>query len=86
MSELEKEVLKYNLLFPKQQPQQQQTQFTEILGLLIFAFMVMAYFDLQRQSKQQTPLNVPSSSRREQQIRYIPIRAENFSEMRLNPY
>lgn len=56
MEELQKEILKYNMLNQQQSIQPHQTQFTEILALLIFAFMVMVYFREQRGIPQSSAL------------------------------
>ena len=56
MDELQKEMIKYNLL--NKPTERQPASIIEILALLIFAFMVMMYFNQQQQNKQsstQTP-------------------------------
>lgn len=47
--ELERELIKHNLLNP--QPIPKSASITEILGLLIFAFMVMVYFNSQNRQQ-----------------------------------
>ena len=46
MDELKKELIKFNLLHnnPHKSNNHHRTTFTEILGLLIFVFMLMIYF------------------------------------------
>lgn len=46
MDELKKELIKFNLLHnnPDTSTNHHRTTFTEILGLLIFVFMLMIYF------------------------------------------
>ena len=56
MDDLQKEMIKYNLL--NKPTERQPASIIEILALLIFAFMVMMYFNQQQQNKQsstQTP-------------------------------
>ena len=56
MDDLQKEMIKYNLL--NKPTERQPASIIEILALLIFAFMVMMYFNQQheiKQSSQQSP-------------------------------
>lgn len=78
--ELQREIIKYKMF--NNQNSQQHTTFTEILGLLIFAFMVIAYFNQQLIIQQNSPLNKSTGSN----IYYInePIKKEYKDRYYLN--
>ena len=84
MSELQRELIKYNLLNPQQpnQPQHRQTQFTEILGLLIFSFMVMAYYNnLHSQIEIAKPRYIQYLQQNPQPFKYVQPRANLYDNL-----
>lgn len=75
--ELQKEILKFNLLHPQQK---QRTNFTEILGLLIFAFMIVVYFHQNNLQQNHSVYIIPNTVKNPINYYYIPQYTDTFSK------